>query len=439
MYSTTFPVTILAVSLKRIATDLDSTVSTVAWATTAPMLAAAVATPILGRLGDLRGHRRLFLIGFTICIVLAGFTVAAGNAGSLIALRTVGQLAGTATVPSSLAMLFRAYGPSGRLKVSAWGSSILASAAVSGLVVGGPLTDAFGWRLIFILQGGLSLVALLAALVVLRPADDVMQPGSIDWPGAGALAVTAFSGIFAVNRLPIWGPTPLVLGLLALFPVALYTFLRIERTASTPILPLALFQIREIRLSSIATFMIGGCWNGAFIITPILMQSVLGLSLSESSLASFPRATFIALAAPVAARLAMRHGERRVGLLGATTLACTMGLLAVASSLESIVLVVVAISLGGWFIGHVSPSLMSMASGSVADHDLGIATSLQQTSNQIGAVFGSGLVSAIAADADTPPRFIVGFLVCATLSLVAAVVISRTPRVAARPASVTVD
>lgn len=435
MYSTTFPATILAVSLKRIAGDLDSTVSTVAWATTAPMLAAAVATPILGRLGDLRGHRRLFLTGFTISIALAGFTSTAGSAGLLIALRTIGQLAGTATVPSSLAMLFRAYGPSGRLKVSAWGSSILAAAAVSGLVIGGPLTDAFGWRLIFILQGGLSLVALLAALVVLRPEDDALQPGTIDWPGAAALAVTAFSGIFAVNRLPIWGATPLVLALLAVFPISLHVFLRIERAAPTPILPLALFRIREIRLSVIATFLIGASWTGAFIITPILMQSVLGLSLSESSLASFPRATFIAIAGPVAARMAMRHGERRVGMWGISALAATMGLLAVASDVESIVLVIVAISLGGWCIGHASPSLMSMASGAVDQHDLGVATSLQQTSNQIGSVFGSGLISAIAADADTSQRFVIAYLICAALVLVAAPVIARAPRPVDRTAA----
>jgi MFS family permease len=420
MFTTTFPVTILAVSLKRIADDLGSTPSTIAWATTAPMLAAAVATPILGRLGDLRGHRRVYLIGFTISTAFAALTAIAPGPSTLIGFRTLAQLAGAATVPASLAMLFRTVSADERMKVSAWTSSTLAGAAVTGLVVGGPLTELFGWRFIFVAQAVLSVVALVPAVFVLRPQDEVRLLGRIDWPGAALLAVVAFTATFGVNRLPVWGPTPLVVALLLVFPVALYAFIRVERRTATPILPLGMFASREVRLVILVTFLVGAAWAGCFIVTPILMQAVIGLSVGASSIASFPRATFISLSAPVASRLGMRYGERKVLVVALVALSATLGLLAVGAAAESIVVVVIAIAAGGWTFGHVQPALLSMISGGVAEEDVGLATSLQQTANQIGSVFGSGLLSAIAADATTPGPFVGSYLLAGGLALVAA-------------------
>src|SRR5689334_13621819 len=91
MYATTFTATILTVSVKRVATDLGSTPQVVAWVVTAPLLAQAIAMPILGRLGDIRGHRRVYLIGFSICALFSLLTAAAPNAGALIACRTIAQ------------------------------------------------------------------------------------------------------------------------------------------------------------------------------------------------------------------------------------------------------------------------------------------------------------------------------------------------------------
>lgn len=422
MFTTTFPVTILAVSLKRIADDLGSTPSTIAWATTAPMLAAAVATPILGRLGDLRGHRRLYLIGFLISTAFAALTALAPNPTTLIAFRTLAQLAGAATVPASLAMLFRIFPPEERVRVSAWTSSTLAAAAVSGLIIGGPLTELFGWRFIFVAQTVLAVLAMVPAVLVLRPEDEVRIEGRIDWPGAALLGVTAFTATFAVNRLPVWGPTPLVLILLAIFPVALVAFIRVERRTPTPILPLSMFAKREVRVVVAVTFLVGAAWAGCFIVTPILMQAVIGLSVGASSFASFPRATFVSLSAPVASRLGMRYGERKVLVVAMTALAATLGLLAVGAATESIAVVVVAIATGGWTFGHVQPALMSLMSGAASEEDLGLATSLQQTANQIGGVFGVGLLSSIAADATTPGRFVGSYLLAVGLTVLGAII-----------------
>ena len=136
-FATTFTMTILGVSLKVIAEDLGTDVTTIAWVMTAPMLAQAVSAPLLGKLGDLHGHRRVYLIGFVAATVVATATAYAWNASSLIGLRTLGQLAGTATMPASMAILFRNYDGRDRVKAMGWMSVVVAGTPVFGLAVGG--------------------------------------------------------------------------------------------------------------------------------------------------------------------------------------------------------------------------------------------------------------------------------------------------------------
>ena len=114
VFATTFTITILAVSLKSIAEDLDSRVEIVAWVITAPMLVQALSLPVLGKMGDLYGHRRVFLIGFFVAAIITLLSAAAWDAASLITLRTLAQLMGTATMPASTALLFGVYPPERR-------------------------------------------------------------------------------------------------------------------------------------------------------------------------------------------------------------------------------------------------------------------------------------------------------------------------------------
>jgi MFS family permease len=422
MFSTSFPATILTVSIKIIAKDLHTTAATASWVTTAPMLAAAVATPILGRLGDIRGHRRLYLYGFGVAIVFSLLTSLSWNAASLIGFRTLSQFGAAATVPSSFAMVFRSFPPHERMRASALSSAALAGAAVSGLVIGGPLVDALGWRPIFIIQSAIALVALLPAFVVLKP-DDSRVEASIDYPGAVALAISAFTLTFGINRLAIWGPTGLVVVTLLIAPVAIWSLIRIERRAVSPILPLEILGTRGVQAATVASFVSNASWMGNFVLTPLLMQSVMGLSAGATSLASAPRALFITLSAPVASRLGMRHGERKVAVWGAIALASVFAFMGFAAATSSIFALVLALGASGWAFGHVQPSLLAIMSNSVSEENFGLATSLQQTAGQIGSVFGLGLFTALAADSLTAGPFVVTYLLSGGLALLAAATI----------------
>ncbi len=113
LFSVGFTITILSVSIPRIAEDLGSDTSTVTWVVTGPLLAFAVAGPAMGKLGDLYGHRRLYGLSMACVCVFAGLTAASWSAGSLIAFRTLGAATGAAVGPASIAIINRMFPASG--------------------------------------------------------------------------------------------------------------------------------------------------------------------------------------------------------------------------------------------------------------------------------------------------------------------------------------
>lgn len=419
MFATTFPATILTIAVQPIAVDLVSTPSTVLWVTTAPLLAAAVSTPLLGRLGDLRGHRLLFLTGMVVAGLFAVGTAVAWNAGSLITARTISQLGAAATVPSSFAMLFRAHPVHQRVRVSSLASATLAGAAVVGVVVGGPLVDLVGWRIIFVVQAAVCAGALLAALLVLPPDERVRERVPLDLPGAIALAVLTLALTFGINRLGVWGWSPVPVACLAVVPVALWILIRIERRASSPLLPLRVLSTRNTRVVTAASFLLGAGWMGNFVLTPLLMQSVMGLSAGLTSLLSVPRALCIVGAAPTASRWGQRFGERRMVVVAVAALGLVMASMSIGAATTSVIAIAIALPLSGWAFGHAQPGLVSGMAHAVDERDFGLATSLQQTSTQIGAVVGIGLFTSLAGDATTPGPFVVVYLLTALCALIA--------------------
>jgi MFS family permease len=440
MFSTAFPVTILSISIKPIAVDLHSTPSTITWVTTAPMLAAAVCTPVLGRLGDLRGHRRLYLAGLVTASIFSVLTALAWSAFSLIAFRTVSQIGAAATVPSTFAMLFRSFPAHERVRASSLASGTLAGASVVGVIIGGPLIDLIGWRPIFFIQAAISLAAFVPALVVLRPDGPVSTAARkpIDFAGAAALAVATFALTFGINRLGVWGLTPVTVGSLVAVPIGVWVLILIERRAASPLLPLHVLSARNTWIVMAASFMLSLGWMGNFIVTPLLLQSVMGFSAAITSLIIVPRAGSVMLVSPLAGRLGIRFGERKMVIGSCIALAAIMCLLSLAAITTTVVVLIIALSLSGFAFGNAQPGLISAMGHSVSEEDFGLATSLQQTANQIGGVVGIGLFAAIAADATTPGPFAFVYLITAGLSVACALIAFRLRDSRSRSATVQV-
>ena len=235
LFSVGFTITILSVSIPRIADDLGSNESTLTWLVTGPILAFAVFGPSAGKLGDLRGHRRVYAWSMVCVILFAGLTALSWNAASLLAFRILGAATGAAVGPTSLAMINRMFPPSKRAQAMGYWTMVGAGGPVLGVVAGGPIVEAFGWRWIFVGQVPLTVAGLLLALAVLPETERI---ATVRFDAAGAVTARPGRHVVPARRQP--GPgarvvaRPLVLAGFVIAPV-IGLALRPGRAPAAPI------------------------------------------------------------------------------------------------------------------------------------------------------------------------------------------------------------
>jgi MFS family permease len=430
MFTSTFPITILAVSLGAIAREFDARETTVAWVIAGPMLLSAVALPLLGKLGDLRGHRRIFLAGYAAATITAGLTALSWDLFSLIGFRTLAAALGGATQPTSMALILSVYARNRRVRAMGWWAMTAAGAPALGLIAGGPLVDWLGWRIVFVLQGGFSLVTLLLAAVVLR--ETPRQRVRFDAAGALTLALVVGGFMFALGRGREVGLLAPSIGLSCLVGMlGLLLFVRIERRADAPLLPLAFFGRRNFTAPILSNAFMGAAYMGAFVLAPLVLIELFGYSISTAAGIMLLRTLSLTLASPVGGWLGGRIGERGTAVLGAGVM--TVALVAIVVGVVEVSLPALGIGLALQGAGHglALPSLTSSISNAVPEKDLGIASAANRLTAQTGSAFGITLLTMVYGGLNTGSSFGRAFAVGAllsALSLVAAAFMRSTMR-----------
>jgi EmrB/QacA subfamily drug resistance transporter len=414
LFAVGFTITVLAVSLELIATDLDASRATVTWVVTGPLLAAAVLGPTWGKLADLHGARRMYLIGMTGAAVFAGLTALAWTAGSLIAFRVLAAAAGAAAGPASMALINTSFDRERRVQAMGYWALVGAGGPVVGVVAGGPVVEAFGWQWIFIAQAPITALCVLVGYLVL-PETPRRPDVRLDVPGAVLIALAAGAALLALNRGPIDGWTaPLVVASFVAAPVLLAAWVAVERRAPAPLFPLEYLRRRNFAFPITNQFLTNFAYMGGFIITPALLQEVMDLTVSQSGYVSILRPLTFAVAGPVAGWLALRSGERRMGVLGTALVAGSMAVFAAASTTSSLGLVLAALALSGIGMGAASPAMAASVANAVADHDLGIAGAAQQMVATLGTVAGIQVLFTVqeaSASTDLAGSFQAAYLV----------------------------
>jgi MFS family permease len=384
--------------------------------------------PLFGKLGDVWGHRRVYLIGFAGFTIGAALTALAWNGPALIAVRVLGSIPGAATGPTSMALIMRAFPEEDRVKAMGWWSLVGAGAPVIGLVAGGPIVDAVGWRWIFVAQAPLSLVALVVAFLVLHETPR-REREPIDVGGAVTLALATVGALLGLTLGSHLGFLhPVVLALFASSPLFLWWFVRFERTAPHPLLPLEFFAIRDFRASLVAQFGSNFTYMGGFIVTPLLLENRFGFSVAATSLAMVCRPLSNSTAAPIAGYVAGRVGNRRTAIVGCALVALAPAVFAVAAGSDSLALCFVALVISGVGLGGSSPSLITVVANSVPAHDLGVANAAQQMVAQIGTTAGIQVLSTIQGGSSARGPFVWAYLAGAAVGAIGIVAATRLPR-----------
>jgi MFS family permease len=421
-FAVTFPITILTVSLKTIAVEFDTDVTVLSWVITAPMLGAALCTPILGKAGDVFGHRRVFLLGFALATLLAALTTLATSAAMLIALRTAAQVVGAATGPTSVALIASVYAPAERVRAMGWWTFIGAGAPTLGLVLGGPMVDAVGWQSVFGAQAVLAALALAFATFVLDESTERTRV-PLDLAGAATLALGAGSLMLLLSMADTWGLThPALLACAVLAPVALWGFLRIERRVAHPLLQLGWFRQRNVTAPIITETFQSGSYFGGFVLAPLVLQDVFAYSARETAWILVVRTFAFTLASPAGGRLGAQLGERTMATFGATLVTAAMAIIAAGVAVESLAVALTGLVLQGAGYGLGRPSISSTVANAVPLGDVGIVTATLRMLQQLGNAFGITVMTVLYAG--TTDALAQAYVAGAALALVGTVAAS---------------
>ncbi|MFV0524412.1 MAG: MFS transporter [Acidimicrobiales bacterium] len=412
--------TIVTVSLDEIADDLGSTRATLTWMITGLMLAMAVCTPLAGKVGDLRGHRMVFLLGLAGGTVMTVASALAWDATSMILFRVLFGVAGAFVMPNGMALMMNAYGPERRATAVGWYQFAMTGAPTIGLVVGGPLIDLIGWRALFMGFAGISVLAMVVGWRLIRPTERQEQT-PLDVTGAVTLGVAVLAGLLAVTRVSeaardgdlVAALTDLgTLGMVAASGIALVVFVRVERTSAHPMLPLHYFRRRDFTMPMLASALIQFSYMGGFVVTPALLAGIYGLGVGAIALLLAARPGAFSIASPLGGRLAVEVGERIPIVAGAVAMVASMAAFAVASTLTGAVgigVIVAGLVLTGVSAGISQPAVGSMVVSAVDPQDMGLANGMNQQLTHIGIVTGIQTMNVFVGDDASPDRFVATF------------------------------
>jgi EmrB/QacA subfamily drug resistance transporter len=394
--------TIVNVALPSIQGDLGFSQSSLAWVVNGYLIAFGGLLLLSGRLGDLIGRRRIFMIGLTIFTAASLLCGLAQSQEVLVAARFIQGAGGAMTSAVILGIIVTMF-PEPREQARAIGVySFVASAGGSiGLLAGGVLTDAINWHWIFFVNLPIAAATGLLALRLLENDKGIGLEKGADVFGAGLLVSGLMLGVYAIVEAANngWGSAQ-TLGFGATSVVLLAGFLIREATADTPLIPLRIFRGRNLSGANvIQALMVAGMF-GMFFLGALYLQQVLGYTPLEVGLAFLPVTVIIGtLSLGFSARLNLRFGARATLVPGLVLIAAGMALFArVPVDAGYAVDLLPPMVLFGLGAGLSFPSLMTLAMSGATERDSGLASGLVNTTLQVGGALGLAVLATLSTD-----------------------------------------
>jgi len=393
-------VTIVGVALPSIRQDLDFSETSLAWVVNAYLLTFGGFLLLGGRLGDLFGHRRLFVIGIGL---FTSASLACGLASSqawLIGARAVQGLGGAIVSAVALSLIVTLFTePAERAKAMGVFGFVAAGGGSIGVLLGGIITDALAWNWIFLVNVPIGIAVALASLAVLPGGRGFAPSTRLDIAGAVTVTASLMVAVYAiVNGNGVGWATTQTLGLLALSAALLGVFLVIEARVPEPLVPLRLFRLRNLSISSI----VGVLWAAAmfawFFLSALYLQLVLGYSPLEVGLAFLPGNLIMALfSLGLSAKLVMRYGIRKPLGVGLSLAALGLLLFARAPVDGTIADVLPSMILLGIGAGMAFNPVLLAAMGDVPQEEAGLASGVVNTAFMMGGALGLAVLASLAA------------------------------------------
>ena len=431
--------TIVNVALPSIKGDLGFTQSNLAWVVNAYLIAFGGLLLLSGRLGDLIGQRRVFLIGLAIFTAASALCAVSQTQGMLIGARFVQGAGGAISSAVVLGMIVTMF-PEPREQAKAIGVyAFVASAGASiGLLAGGVLTEAINWHWIFFVNVPVGVVVALLALRLVEDREGIGLKEGADFPGAVLLTGGLMLGVYTLLETSErgWGSThTLVLGGIAI--LLLVVFVARQARIANPLMPLRLFRSRNVTGANVVMGLLVVGFFGMFFLGALYLQGILDYSPLGVGFAFLPSCIVMAtLSIRYAEPLIMNFGARNALVAG---LACSTAGLALfarapvdGSYVEHVLPVMLLLGFGA---GLSFPALMTLAMSGATPSDSGLASGFVNTTTQVAGAVGLAVLATLASertdalradgvstDAALTSGYHLAFLIGAALTAVAIVV-----------------
>lgn len=436
LFATGWTITSLTAALPFIREEFDTSNAAMSWVVAAPFLLRAVFVPAFGKLGDLLGRKLVWTLGFglsTVFNLLSGF---APTIGLLVATRVLAAIAGSAVMPSSMALIADAFSPEERPRAMGWWQATVAISPLAGVVTGGFLIEAFSWRWLFYSQFPLGIVAMILGIVILKESKAVVRQ-RFDYLGA-TLSVVGLSGLLIVlNQGADWGWTsPVLLASGALGVLAMAAFVIVEVRSDHPVLPVQYF--RNVRFAAAITMNYFGmfAYMGAFFITSLMLRDVFAYTAAGVSLAVAPRAASLGLMGPLGGNLTHKLGGKTLAVSGMLLIVVSMFMLAAIDPGDGYVVhILPGLVLAGFGLGLIAPQASTTVTNEVEPDDYSAASGALSMFVSIGQSMGIAVMQVLVAVKATTQipgseaysfSYLAGGLICA-VGIVAAFFIPMRP------------
>ena len=419
-------------ALPTLQQELHTTPTGVTWIFTAYLLAASVATPIAGRLGDMFGKKR------TLVVVLAGLgggTLLAALATTLpvmIGARTIQGLGG-AIFPLAFGVIRDEFPRERVARGIALISGLLGIGGGLGIVLAGPVLAHLDYHWLFWIPFGVISVTAIATMLIV-PESPIRAPGTVNWAGAVLLTLWLVCLLVAISEAPRWGwLSARTIGLLVAAAVLAVAWIRVEARSRCPLVDMQMMRLRGVWTTNLAGFLIGFGMYSSFVLIPQFVQTPtstsygFGSSVTQAGLFLIPSTMMMLVAAPLGGRLSGRYGSKVPLVLGATITMLAFVLLALAHSAHW--QVYLASLLLGTGVGFSFASMANLIVEAVRPDQTGVATGMNAVMRTIGGAIGGQVAASILSAsllADGMPKeqgYTLSFAIMA-LALAAGVVAS---------------
>jgi len=401
--------TIVATAGPAIQLDLHIEASLYAWLTTSYLVTSTAMVPLYGKLSDLYGRKPVLVAGITLFLIGSFLCGIARATPELILYRALQGLGSAALFTTAFAVVADMFPPAERGKYQGAFGAVFGLSSVVGPLVGGFITDHFGWHWVFFVNIPVGAAALLFIFLRMprllphrerRPRVDVLGAGLLliaVVPLLLALSLGHSEGTRAATGYP-WLSWQ-VLGLFALAAVGTVLFVAVEKRVSDPILDLSLFSNRTFAIGTAACFVLGAAFLAAIVFLPLFMVNVVGFSATRAGLTVMPLTLGIVAANVLSGQLVSRLGRYKGVLLASILLMIVaFALMGFTLSAESSQLeVTVKMVLLGLGLGPAIPLFPLAVQNAVAPEQVGVATSSVTFARQLGSTVGVAILGAVFA------------------------------------------